>query len=37
MKKIFILASIALVGAACSKSDDNGGGNNGWGNPVTGL
>ena len=35
MKKMFILASIALVGAACSKSDDNGGGNNGGGNPVT--
>lgn len=27
MKKMFILASIALVGAACSKSDDNGGNN----------
>ena len=35
MKKMFILASIALLGAACSKSDDNGGGNSGENNPVT--
>lgn len=29
MKKMFVLASLALVGVACSKSDDNGGGNGG--------
>lgn len=27
MKKMFILASLALVGVACSKNDDNDGGN----------
>lgn len=39
MKKMFVLASLALVGVACSKSDDNGGGNGGGNsgenNPVT--
>lgn len=35
MKKMFVLASLALVGVACSKSDDNGGGNSGENNPVT--
>ena len=35
MKKMFVLASLALVGVACSKSDDNGGGNSGENNQVT--
>lgn len=32
---MFVLASLALVGVACSKSDDNGGGNSGENNQVT--
>ena len=39
MKKMFVLASLALIGVACSKNDDNvavynGGGNNGGGNKA---
>lgn len=34
MKKMFILASLALVGMACSKNDDNVGVYNGGGNKV---
>ena len=34
MKKMFILASLALVGMACSKNDDNVGVYNGGGDKV---